>query len=119
VGVACDWEPGFSAHRGQAKLRVAEVSIGDPSGNVVGRWQRVVQRNHDLGRIALDVEYGTWSGHLIEAVDVGLWCRCWLLRATAGEEIEVTYSCPQAEAGRDDPAIEAALRSLAVGARAA
>jgi hypothetical protein len=78
----------------------------------------VIEANRAAGRFVVDVEYGVWSGQLIETQDEVLWCRCWMLAAAAAE-VEVTYACPQAEAGRDDTAIHHMLRSLTLGDRAA
>jgi hypothetical protein len=116
--VPSEWEPGFTARRADATLRVLELSSGEPKAVTEDRSRQVAEANRAIGRSVVDVEYGVWSGSLIEVQDEGLWVRCWLL-ASAVAEIEVTYACPQAEDGRDDAAIHHMLRSLTLGARAA
>ena len=116
--VPSEWEPGFTARRAEVTLRVLELFSGEPKAVSEERSRQVAEANRFMGRSVVDVEYGVWSGHLIEVQDEGLWCRCWLLAAAAAE-VEVTYACPQAEAGRDDAAIHHMLRSLTLDARAA
>jgi hypothetical protein len=116
--VPSEWEPGFTASRERATLRVLELSSGQPRAVSDTQGQQVVEVNRAIGRSVVAVAYGAWSGHLIEVEDEGLWCRCWLL-AAAADEVEVTYACPREEAGRDDRAIDNMLRSLPLGDRAA
>jgi hypothetical protein len=106
------------ARRAQATLRVLELSSGEPKAVSDAQRREVAEVNRAMGRSVVDVEYGAWSGHLIEVEDEGLWCRCWLL-TSAVAEVEVTYTCPQAEAGRDDAAIHHMIRSLTLGVRPA
>jgi hypothetical protein len=108
-----EWEPGFTAYRNGAALRVLETGLGDgPS-----EWtDEVVLANRELGRSTGSVAYGSWSGHLIETEDQGRWYRCWILRAPSAQ-IEVTYECPSASAGEDDQTIHHMLGSLTLGER--
>jgi hypothetical protein len=115
--VASEWEPGFTAHRAQATLRVMQFLWDNPA-NAAAHRKKVAELNRAQGRSAVDVDYGTFSGLLIEVEDGDLWCRCWTL-ASAGTELEVTYGCPRAHAGEDDPSLDEMLRTLRIGAGAA
>lgn len=107
-----EWEPGFTARYAEARLRVMQLWSG-PVATAADRRRQVVERNRALGHTVVDVEYGTFVGHLIEVEDGDLWCRCWLLSAS-GTELEVAYSCPRANADRDDIAIDQMLRTLTI-----
>lgn len=115
--VASEWEPGFTARRAEAALRVIGLPL-EPWEVSDDRRRQVVEVNRTLGRSVVDVEYGASSGHLIEAEDRDLWCRCWLLIVGA-TEVEVTYTCPRAKAGRDDFVIHQMLCTLTIGGRVA
>ena len=113
-----DWEPGFSARRGEATLHVMGWALTEPGGFSDHQRRQVVDINRSAGRSVVDVQCGTWSGHLIEVEDGALWCRCWLLVAGT-TEVEGTYTCPLADAGADDAAINLLLCTLSVGGGAA
>jgi hypothetical protein len=100
----------------KAALRV--MGLLEPWEASDDRRRQVVEINRTLGCSVVDVEYGGSSGYLIEAEDRDLWCRCWLLMVGA-TEVEVTYTCHRAKAGRDDAAIHQMLYTLTIGGGAA
>ena len=77
-----------------------------------GDWVEFAAHTNRLkARSVIAVRYGDFAGYRVEFAALGVWQRGWVLRA-GGFPLDVSYSCPQAQTGRDDAAVDAMLASL-------
>lgn len=96
---------------GDAHLRLSSFSV-EETGIDALRWiETATHFNHLRGRPSVAVRCGDFVGQATAFVAGSRWFRGWSLRAE-DFPLDVTYSCGEADAGRDDPAVDGMLRTL-------
>lgn len=97
---------------GDALLRRSSFSV-EETGTDAAHWTEMVTHFNQLrGRPSIAVRYGDLSDKATAFLPGGKWLRGWVLQAhdvPLDVPLGVTHSCAEAEAGRDDPALEAML----------
>jgi hypothetical protein len=96
---------------GDSLLRLSSFSV-EETGTDAARWIEVATHFNRLrGRSGVAVRCGDFTGEATKFAAGGKWFRGWVLRAHE-IPLDVTYSCAEADAGRDDPTVDAMLQSL-------
>ena len=96
---------------GDAECRLSTFNVAETVTDAVSWVEAAATFNRHRGHTVVPVTYGDFRGYRSEMVAAGRWCCGHVLRA-GDFPLDVTYSCPESAAHRDDALLDAMLSSL-------